>query len=168
MIGPIRGNSWRLLISLSLRLRVPGSVLRQLSANRDMDLFLGAAKVPYVFCDLDRYRSRRSPIRVFARYRFFRRIGRQEEEFVVWKYRAAFRRKRKMREEKVKKAEMKKNTRTEELLIEELPKMLHVSQMFLISTVIIHIYMFNWKGGRLKKVLYTLHAAPEKFGRLER
>lgn len=68
----------------------------------------------------------------------------------------------------MKEAEMKKNTRTEELLIEELPKMLHVSQMFLISTVIIHMYMFNWKGGRLKRVLYTLHAAPEKFERLER
>lgn len=60
MIGPIRGNSWRLLISLSLRLRVPGSVLRQLPANRDMDLFHGAAKGPYTFRDLDRSADRSS------------------------------------------------------------------------------------------------------------
>lgn len=40
MIGPIRGNSWRLLISLSLRLRECfGSVPRQLSKSTDMDLF---------------------------------------------------------------------------------------------------------------------------------
>lgn len=41
MIGPIRGNSWRLLISLSLRLRVLGSVPRQLPANRHGSLFRG-------------------------------------------------------------------------------------------------------------------------------
>lgn len=121
MIGPIRGNSWRLLISLSLRLRVVGSVLRQLSANRDMDLFLGTTKVPYTFRDLDRSVNARIS-RFVVSHRFFSTSLVRQEEFVVWKYRAAstsaFRRKRKMKREKLKKAKMQRNTRAEKLLID--------------------------------------------------
>lgn len=68
-------------------------MLRQLPANKDMDLFLGAAKVPYTFRDRDRYPvdPRGSPVRVSARYQVFppRRRAVRREKLIVWKYRAA-------------------------------------------------------------------------------
>lgn len=151
LIGPIRGNSWWLLISLSLRLRVPGSVLRQLPANRDTDLFLGAAKMPYTFRDLDRYWSmRESPIRVFARYQFFlsHRIVRQEE-FVIWEYREAFevRWKWKMKREKVKKAKKKKNGGGR-VVNWHLSNVSTYFECFYLDDSI-HIYMFNRKEERV-------------------
>lgn len=130
MIGPIRGNSWRLLISLSLRLRVVGSVLRQLPTNRDMDLFLGM-KVPYIFCDLGRSVNAWLS-RFTVSYQFFSTSFVRQEEFAMWKYRSAsmsaFRRFFLLKtkdEEKKKKAKMKRNTRAEKLLTDV--KILHVS-----------------------------------------
>lgn len=45
MIGPIRGNSWRLLISLSLRLRVLMAQCHTNCRPTDMDLFFETTKV---------------------------------------------------------------------------------------------------------------------------
>lgn len=87
-------------------------MLRQLPANGDMDLFLGATKVPYTFCDLDEYRStRESLIRIFAR------IVRQEE-LVVHGNIARFVFSLKMGDDGRKGEEEIKNTRAEELLID--------------------------------------------------
>lgn len=66
---------------------MPGSVLRQLPANRDMDLFLGAMKVPRTFRDLDRCRLKRGSLIIYVSARIFL-IGSSVKklEFVVWKY----------------------------------------------------------------------------------
>lgn len=68
-----------------------GSVLRQLPANRDMDLFLGAVKAtkgyrtPFVISiDI----GQRADLPFALSIVLPRRIVRQEE-FVIWKYRAA-------------------------------------------------------------------------------
>lgn len=93
LIGPIRGNSWRLLISLSLRLRVAWP---QCYANcRPTETWISSPGQREGAVHLSRSRSmsidaRGSPIRVFARHRLSppRWIVR-EEEFVIWKCRAA-------------------------------------------------------------------------------